>query len=325
MKRIQSGGGRTRRQIFVRNIGLLLFLAFFLLGLSSSLQAQDEDQVVATVGEKEILASRIDRHLRRTVGQRELTAGQMDLLRAEALQHFVNRELVSHYLELRDYKVGPNQVRLEVELLTANLDRVGQTLDEFLAKENRTKESLEDEITWKIRWDAYLTKTLTEKVLESYFDRHRRKFDGTEIRVAQILFRTANTPESVDAAMKLAQQKKSEIEEGATTWKEAVKNNSIAASRDKDGVVGWIRYNEPMPKEFSRTAFALELDQIAEPFDSKFGVHLIKCLEVKPGTAEFGDVRKQVETAATKELFERIAERHQSEVSVEYAEGWKQR
>ena len=324
MKRSRNGGCRTRRQFFVRTVSLLFFLPCFVVSLTSSVQAQEEDKVVATVGEKKILASRIDRHLQRTVGQRELTAEQMDVLRGEALQHFVNRELVSHYLELRDFKVGPNQVRLEVELLTANLDRVGQTLDEFLAKENRTRESLEDEITWKIRWDAYLNKTLTEKVLQSYFDRHRRKFDGTEIRVAQILFRTADTQESVDAAMKLAEKKKSEIEEGETTWKEAVKKNSIAASREKEGVVGWIRYNEPMPKEFSQTAFALELDEIAEPFASKFGVHLIKCLEVKRGTAEFGDVRQQVELAATKELFERIAQRHQSEVQVEYAEGWKQ-
>lgn len=313
---------RGRQQFSKGKLKLLCLVAcLFCLPLTS--QAQDEDTVAATVGETKIMASRIQRHIVRTVGERELTSEQLKIIRAEALQHLVNREIVNHYLELRDYKVGPNQIRLEVELLTANLDRFGQTLDEFLAKENRTRESLEHEIVWKLRWDAYLKKTLTDKVMQTYFDGRRKRFDGTEVRVAQILFRTADSNESIEAAMNLARKKKTEIEGGEITWKEAVNRNSIAASREKEGVVGWIRIHEPMPRDFTQRAFALEPDEIAEPFASKFGVHLIKCLEVKPGTAELGDVREQVEVAAKKELFERIAKRHQTEVKIEYAEGWK--
>lgn len=310
------------KRFLKRSLNLLCLIACLLCSPITCL-AQDEDVVAATVGEKKIMASRVQRHIERTIGKRELSPEQLKVLRAETLRHFVNREIVSHYLELRDYQVGENQVRLEVELLTANLDRVGQTLDEFLAKENRTLESLENEIIWKLRWDAYLNKTLTDKVLQTYFDNRRKRFDGTEVRVAQILFRTTDSPESIEAAMNLARAKKAEIESGDVTWKEAVKRNSIAASREKDGAIGWIRIHEPMPKEFTQRAFALEPDEIADPFASKFGVHLIKCLEVKPGKADFGDVREQVKVVATKELFERIANRHQTEVNVEYSDEWK--
>ncbi len=307
---------RSRWYSLCLSVGLLLILPLFV-------SAQVDETAVAVVGETNIMASRIERHLDRTLGDRELSEEQLQVLRVETLQHFVNREVVNHFLKVRKFKVGPNQVRLEVELLIANLARVGQTLEDFLAKENKTRQGLEHEIAWKLRWDKYLKKTLTEKVLESYFGRHRRKFDGTEVQVAQILFRTLGTRESVDAALLLARKKKAEIENGDITWKEAVAANSVAASKENGGKVGWLRFVEPMPREFTDRAFAMEPDGLAEPFTSAFGVHLIKCLEVRPGTAEWGDVRQEVEEAATKELFDRIADRHQTEVEIEYSEGWK--
>lgn len=300
-------------------LGSVLALSLF----ATVAPAQVEDPVVAVVGDQEILRSRIVRHLDRMLSERELTGEQRKKLEIETLQHFVKREIVNHYLILRKFDVGPNQILLELGLLEGNLERVGQTLEEFLTRENQTRQGLENEIAWKLRWDEYLTKTLTDKVLQSYFDRHRRKFDGTEIRVSQILFPSSDTEKSIDNVIQLASDTKTTIESGAVTWSEAVQSNSIAPSKGNDGEVGWIRFAEPMPREFTDTAFALEPDGIAEPFASSFGVHLIKCLEVRPGKAEFGDVRRAVQEAATKELFERIADRHQTELKVEFSEGWR--
>lgn len=301
------------------HVGAALLLVAMCLGTAN---AQDQDTVLATVGEAQIMESRIDRYVTQKLGDRVVSDDQSSVLRKEALSHFVNRELVNHFLELRNYEVGESQIQLKLEILVANLDRVGQTLDDFLAKQNQSKESLEREIAWKIRWEKYLEKTLTDEVLENYFKTRRRKFDGTEVRVAQVLFRVLDTPASLEAALELAAAKKSEVESGKSTWKTVVETNSIAASREQEGVVGWIRIAEPMPREFSEVAFGLKPGELSDPFASKFGVHVLKCLEVKPGVANFGDVREDVKTSATKELFERIAARHQSEVAVEYAEGW---
>lgn len=304
------------------SVSVLILLLTFLFDMSASV-AQDESRFAACVGEVKISEARVQRHLDRTLGERKVSDEQLEVLKAEALQHLINRELVDHFLSLRNYQVGDSQVQLQVDILTANLDRVEKTLDAYLKEETRTRAELEREIVWKIRWSRYLEKTLTDLVLNNYFDRHRRKFDGTEIRVAQILFRTLDSTESVNAAMELANKKRAELSEGELTWAKAVEQNSVAASRAKGGEVGWIRYNEPMPREFSQVAFELETDDLAEPFASKFGVHLLKCLEIKPGSADFGDVRQAVVDAATKELFERIANRHQTEIDIEYGEGWR--
>lgn len=282
----------------------------------------EQDAVAATVGQTEIPAARIQRHLDRTVGDRPFTREQRKQLEVEALQHFVNRELVNHYLDGRNYDVGPNQIKIEFEQLTANLERVGKTLKDHLEKQGQSRESLEREIRWKIRWNAYLEKTLTDQVLRSYFDRHRRKFDGTEMHVAQILLATGEGQDSVEAAQKQALQIRNQIVAGETTWKAAVSEFSIAASKDREGDIGWIRYNEPMPKAFSQHAFGLNLNQIAMPLTSSFGVHLIKCLEVRQGKAEYGDVQDAVHTAASKDLFELMAKRQLSEVKVTYQPGW---
>ena len=305
---------------------LALLVLFFGMWVQVSGQesAQKTDQVqladnkpdypMATVGENNVMASTVNRHVKRVVGDRTLTVDQLAKIRNEALEHLIKRELARQYLTVRGYKATKGQVQIEIDLLVANLERVGKTLDEHLQDENRTLEGIQSETQWKIIWASYLKKTLTDDVLQKYFDRHRRKFDGTELRLAQILFQV---DEDEVAVIQSALETKRQIQAGDLTWKSAVEKNSIAASKSNSGEVGWIRFQEPMPVEFSRRAFELELDQISEPFGSQFGVHLIKCLEVKPGTAGLGDVRETVETVATKDLFYRISELHRSEVSVE--------
>lgn len=280
-------------------------------------EAQTPDYTMATVGGHEILFSRVERHVRQTIGDRDVSDQQRRALQAVALQKLVKREIVNHFFDVRKFNVGKSQIRFEVDLLTANLETVGQTLDEFLSKDNRTQKDLDREISWKLRWKKYLDKHLTEEALQTYFDRNRKKFDGTEVKVAQILFALPENSDNTASTLEASKKVLEKIRAGELTWKAAVESHSIAESTNNGGVVGWIRYREPMTPEFSQAAFSLEPGQIAEPFSSRFGIHLVKCLEVKAGSAELGDVRGEVQSAAARDLFEQIADRHQTEVTVE--------
>lgn len=301
-----------------------------LICIASTVAAQEEqetkpkqEQVVANVSGTEITESRVQRHLDRTIGDRSVTPEQRKILRLSGLQHLVDREIINQFLIGEGIEVGPNQVRLEIDILVGNLERVGQTLDEFLAKQHRTQASLEAEIEWKIRWRTYLEQSLTDTVMQNYFQRNRRRFDGTEIRVAQILWRINDSPDSTDQALATAKQVKADLDGGKLSWAEAVRTHSTAPSRDKGGELGWIRYSEPMPPDFSQKAFGLDVQETSEPFASKFGVHVLKCLEVKAGTLDLGDIRELVEEAAIEDLFHLLASRHRSKFDIEYEEGWQ--
>jgi parvulin-like peptidyl-prolyl isomerase len=62
-----------------------------------------------------------------------------------------------------------------------------------------------------------------------------------------------------------------------------------------------------MDEAFSRAAFTLDVGEISDPVVTPFGVHLIRCDAIRPGTKQLADVRKELEDALARELLDRIA------------------
>lgn len=114
-----------------------------------NLQSADQatDQVVATVGGKDIMLSQVQRRTKRLIADRKLSEAQRKVIKTLVLNHYVSRAIIFNALKL-DSSVGENQVRIEVDLFSAKLETVGQTLDEHLAQNARTRENFEEDIRW---------------------------------------------------------------------------------------------------------------------------------------------------------------------------------
>jgi parvulin-like peptidyl-prolyl isomerase len=161
---------------------------------------------------------------------------------------------------------------------------------------------------------------LTPQNLEKYFQQHRRDFDGTQLHVAQILFKLPLDADeaAVKAATERAAKLKDEIGGDQEKFAAAARNHSESPSRDESGDIGWIERRRPMPEDFSRVAFGLKPGEVSQPLVSAFGVHLITVLEEKPGSQSWKDVENELKPAAVAYLFRWIAEKERTAAKIEY-------
>jgi parvulin-like peptidyl-prolyl isomerase len=307
---------------------LLLFGWLLVVPRQDAVEKGAAQEVLARVGDSEVTAQALLRWLRKsfpnyatdTAEQAKITlAAFSPALIKGALEHLVNRMIVLDYLRKNGLGVSPEEIKLDLENLANQLAQMDSALEDYLKKEEITRKELESEIEWKIAWARYLAKVLNDEYLLKHFERHRRRFDHSEMRVAHLLI-TAQDRSEADA-VKLAEQIYKQIQSGQITelehaWSAAVSQHSQAPSKERGGDIGWIRFHEPMPESFSAAAFSLKVGEVSRPVVTKFGVHLIRCLDLKEGKVGWRDASTTVRDHAAKTLFERIAKKHRTQVSI---------
>ena len=121
--------------------------------------------------------------------------------------------------------------------------------------------------------------------MDRYFQEHRRDYHGTEYPspTSCSMSNRQTTLRLGDTAVAAAGQLRQRIVAGELTFAEAARQHSTAPTAADGGRIGFIGRRQPMPESFSQAAFALEPGAISPCFITTFGVHLIQCLEIKPG------------------------------------------
>jgi PPIC-type PPIASE domain len=281
----------------------------------SSPQNKVESGWVARLDGFALTAADVDHHVSRTIGLEGLDETAKAVTRAEALRHLMDRRLISKRLQNDPLGMGPSQLRLVLELETARIKDAGMTLEDFLAEKKLSSDYWQLDVEWNAAWTAYLQKKFSDAELEKYFNSRRRDFDGTEVLIAQILLN-----DDGQNSLTLAADLKSQIDRGELTFAEAVKQRSIAPSKQNDGRVGWIGRWEPMPEAYSALAFTLQVGEISKPLETSYGVHLLKCLEIKSGKKMFRDALDEVRRSIAQTEFEDLRKAVQAtQPKIEYS------
>ena len=308
-------------------------LAFLLPGLCTSLSVHGQQRdpssdgvpgeaptivVAATVDGMPIYRAQIQQQVERVLGAREATAEARQRLQAEALEQLVKQQIVLASLDARGLACAPEQVDLAVSRLTDELARQQKTLDDYCRSLGLDEDALRRTIRWQLTWKAYLEKHLTDENLRRYFDEHRTDFDGTRLRVAQILWKPTDDADERRTILQRASALRQEILEGELSFAAAAHAHSQSPSAAQGGALGWISRREPMPEIFSQTAFELKMGEISQPLVSPLGVHLIQCLEVSPGTKTWQDAREALREAVIRYLFDWNANRPEKDPVIRY-------
>jgi len=140
--------------------------------------------------------------------------------------------------------------------------------------------------------------------------------------VAHIFWKLPSLDAPQDRRQQIATAKRvhQQIRQAEISFADAAVKYSEAPTGPEGGDIGWISRHDPMSPAFSEAAFRLNLNQVSEPVSSPAGVHLIRCLKVKPGTRKWQDAREELSTAVRRYLFQWLKNRERESAVIELLE-----
>ncbi|MCH2124729.1 MAG: peptidylprolyl isomerase [Pirellulaceae bacterium] len=277
--------------------------------------------VAARVNADVVYRSEVEREYERVFKNRLVDKDAELILRAQTLQQLVDRRLVLQFLSRKQFAPSKHDLSQAFDTVTQRLALRELTLAEFLKRANMQQNEFLRALEWHIAWQSYLDTYLTVDNLKTYFSDHQRDFDGTQLHLAQILFRVSpQEPDNLSKAIEQATTLRHAIIREEIDFPTAARKYSQSPSAKNGGDIGTIARRDPMPEVFSRPAFALDVDEISQPIVSPFGVHLIHCLEIQPGGKPWDEVIETLVPAVTTYLFEWIADQGRGTAKISFPE-----
>jgi parvulin-like peptidyl-prolyl isomerase len=296
-------------------------LALFLFAAAPAPAA--DATILATVGGEAILAGEARQTLEDALRGKKLSPEMLPLARAEALEELVARRLVLAYAQRKDEWPSKEDLAAAKGRALSQAAAQGRTLAAVIGAASAAEPDVQRQLAWNVLWAQYRAKYLTAEREEAYFENHRRELNGTELLVSHVLLRpAADGPASSEDLVRRAEAIRGEILSGKLSLAEAAKKYSAGPSGRDGGRLGWIGRRGPMDEAFSHAAFALEPGQVSPPVRSPFGVHLIRCEQIRAGKKTLADVRREVEEALSRELLEKLAGIERRHTPVAYTPAW---
>jgi peptidyl-prolyl cis-trans isomerase C len=248
----------------------------------------DADKVVITVNGEEITDQEVAQEVSRLMQMQSRRLSPEDLeptrraLRKDAAANAVSRLLLRAEVLKKGIKAADDEVdgRLQEiresfgsdEVYRSRLNRMGMTEDEFRG-EIAVGLGIEELIETQT---AHITEP-GEKELKNYYEKNLDRYTEQEqIRASHILI--AFNPTDDDKVREEKRVRAGELleqaREGANFAQLAVQN-SDCPSKSQGGDLNFFRRGQ-MVTEFETAAFALDVGEISDIVETKFGYHIIK-------------------------------------------------
>lgn len=216
--------------------------------------------------------------------------------RQAALDRVIDRQLIASTIEAKGSDPLAEDVENLVQFIRRGIESGGDTVDNVLGKLKLTEADVRNSARMTVHWNAHVLRTINDRDIRAYFEKHRDQFDGTQVRIRQIV-RTIpadSPPAAIQEAEQLLKDLRQKIEAGQLDFAEAAKTHSQSPSGKNGGEIGLIRYQGDVPGSVAEAAFSLKAGQLSPVIRSNVGVHLVQALERKPGELSLEDARPAV-------------------------------
>lgn len=245
-----------------------------------------------------------------TVNGTPVTSGDLELLllsrkvprelrsqvRERFLDELIDRQLIRGYLRQRKAEASTVLIDEEVQRLYRLIRRTGEEPADVLARLGHTEATLRKELSLPLAWREWLKTVLTTERMRKYFNEHKRELDGTELRASQIFLPlpAEAEQETIDEARKQLTALRAEIVAERITFADAARQHSQSPTARRGGDVGYFPFRGRMPQEFTRPVFQLQLNELSQPFRTRFGLHLVQVTGIRPGQLSLEDARSEI-------------------------------
>ena len=285
---------------------LLQTPAVAIIGAPSSISTATDTarEIVATVNGKPIYASAIDTQIERLTPNLDRKSARYQKLRRDLLAKTIDRYLALEHLHKSKIAASNDDIQLAIIRLEKRLKLKQQSLDDYLQEQSISHAELTHRIDWQISWNRYLNKYVSDTNLQKYFTDHKSQFDGTTSEIYQILLTSHPAdPVKQKATFDQAKQIIRDVRAQTISFSAAAMKYSISPTGKTGGRVGEIQYRGSMPLQFSNIAFALKVGEVSVPFESEFGIHILRCHSIKVGTLTWQQARPQLREALVESFF----------------------
>jgi len=277
--------------------------------------AAARETVLVLVNDQKITEADLERRL--TFWQ--VPRDERDKYRKPFLEELIDARLIQQFLASRKTVATKQEVDAEIKRIRESAKQPGADPDKVLSDLGLPTEALREELALRLAWKHHIDRVIPPARLKAYFDEHRDEFDETEVRSRQILIKV---PAGDEEAWKAAEAKmnslRRQIVEGRVSFEDAAREYSQAPSKEQGGDVGWFKFTGKMPDQIARQVFRLKVGQISPPFRTRFGVHLCMATDRKAGDLSLEDVRDDVVSRMSQELWKEQAAELRSKAKIEW-------
>jgi peptidyl-prolyl cis-trans isomerase C len=286
--------------------------------------ASTDRTVVARLNNKPIYKFEIDEIVADWSRSQSIDSTNLAMVQASALDRIIGQRLLFEFLREKELVATREEIETNVKKMREELKSQNTTLEKRLQDLGANLASLRTQLATQLSIQKFVAEYGKPELIESYFDRNKRKFDGTELRVSHVLLRPTKNGGAAESATMLSEARriKEEIESGKLTFADAAMKFSAGPSKSEGGDLGFIGRAGPMVEAFNRAAFELEEGKISDPVITTFGVHLITVSEVKPGDKKLEEVREEVMPVFAQWLIEKLIERERKGAKIEFVQGF---
>ena len=277
---------------FLKFINILLFILVFNQGISA--QKVKIDAVGVVVGKNIVLDSDIEKFKLELENSSE---GKIQISDCEMLEQLMLQKLLAHHavvdsIIVSDAEVN-DQVERNIQFFSQEYGSIEKVVEAYgfndiedlkkelfgIEKENSLIQKEQRQITENI--------DVTPEEIRIYYNGLKEKGElpefPAEIQIAQLVLNADPTQEEVDRVINKLNQLKKDIEGGSSIKMKAIINSMDPGVTDNGGRYS-IDKNSQFIKEFKEAAFSLDVNQVSEPFKSKFGYHILQLHEIRGET-----------------------------------------
>ena len=277
---------------FLKFINLLLFILVFNQVITA--QKVKIDAVGVVVGKNIVLDSDIEKFKLELENSSE---GKIQISDCEMLEQLMLQKLLAHHavvdsIIVSDAEVN-DQVERNIQFFSQEYGSIEKVVEAYgfndiedlkkelfgIEKENSLIQKEQRQITENI--------DVTPEEIRIYYNGLKEKGElpefPAEIQIAQLVLNADPTQEEIDRVINKLNQLKKDIEGGSSIKMKAIINSMDPGVTDNGGRYS-IDKNSQFIKEFKEAAFSLDVNQVSEPFKSKFGYHILQLHEIRGET-----------------------------------------